>query len=46
MDIVERPVGALYRVRVGPWPSREAAEAARATVVDLGFADARVTTAD
>ena len=46
MDVVDRPAGSLYRVRVGPWPSREAAEAARAAVADLGFADARVTTAD
>jgi cell division septation protein DedD len=46
IDTIERQSGALYRVRVGPWPSRDAAEAARASVVELGFADARVTQAD
>ncbi len=46
IDTVERDAGVLYRVRVGPWPSRDAAEKALLTVTDLGFADARVTTAD
>jgi cell division septation protein DedD len=46
IDTVERDAGVLYRVRVGPWPSRDAAEKALLTVTDLGFSDARVTTAD
>jgi cell division septation protein DedD len=46
IDTIERQAGLLYRVRVGPWPSREAAERALATVSELGFSDARVTTAD
>jgi cell division protein FtsN len=30
----------LYRVRLGPWPDRAAAEAARRRVAALGFSDA------
>jgi rare lipoprotein A len=34
----------LYRVRLGPWPLREEAEAARAAAEALGFAGAKITT--
>lgn len=46
MDTLDRPAGPLYRVRVGSFSSRGDAEAARASIVGLGFADARVTQAD
>ena len=46
MDTLDRPAGPLYRVRVGSFSSRGDAEAARASIVSLGFADARVTQAD
>jgi len=34
--------GELFRVRVGPWQSREEADAARRTVASLGYGDAVV----
>ena len=46
VDTIERPAGALYRVRLGPWPTRQAADAARASLLDLGYSDAKVTQAD
>jgi cell division septation protein DedD len=46
VDTVARPAGALYRVRIGPWPSRDAAEEALSSAIDLGFTDARVTTGE
>jgi rare lipoprotein A len=46
VDILARPAGALYRVRLGPLASREQAEAARSALSGLGFADARITRAE
>ena len=46
VDTIDRPAGELYRVRIGPWPSRDAADAALSSAIDLGFTDARVTTGE
>jgi cell division protein FtsN len=42
VDIRDTPRGELFRVRVGPWRNREEADAARATLASLGYADAVV----
>jgi cell division septation protein DedD len=39
VDIRETATGELFRVRVGPWGSREEAEAARRTLVSLGYGE-------
>ncbi|GAM99326.1 rare lipoprotein A precursor [alpha proteobacterium U9-1i] len=40
VDIRETSRGELFRVRVGPWPSRAEADAARQTLASLGYAEA------
>lgn len=42
VDVRNTSRGELFRVRVGPWPSREDADAALQTVAALGFSDAVV----
>jgi cell division protein FtsN len=42
VDIRETAGGELFRVRVGPWQSREEAEAARHQIVALGYSEAVV----
>lgn len=39
VDIRETPAGELFRVRVGPWSSREEAEAARRMLASLGYGE-------
>jgi rare lipoprotein A len=39
VDIRQTATGELFRVRVGPWGSREDAEAARRTLVSLGYGE-------
>lgn len=42
VDVRQTASGELFRVRVGPWASREEAEAARRMVASLGYPDAVV----
>jgi len=42
VDIRETPRGQLFRVRLGPWRSRQEADAARRAVASLGYGDAVV----
>jgi cell division protein FtsN len=43
MDVRQTASGVeLFRVRIGPWASREEADAARRTLNDLGYADSVV----
>ena len=42
VDVRDTANGELFRVRVGPWPSRAEAEAARQTLATLGYPDAVV----
>ena len=42
VDVRTTARGELFRVRVGPWPSRQDADAALQTVAALGFSDAVV----
>ena len=42
VDVRTTASGELFRVRLGPWTSREAAEAARERVAALGYAEAVV----
>ena len=43
VDARQSAAGELFRVRVGPWASREAAEAARAQLAALGYGESVVT---
>jgi rare lipoprotein A len=40
VDTRQTAAGELFRVRVGPWGSRDEAEAARRSVADLGYGEA------
>lgn len=42
VDVRETARGELFRVRIGPWVSREQAEAARQTLASLGYYDSIV----
>ncbi|KQN81931.1 SPOR domain-containing protein [Sphingomonas sp. Leaf62] len=46
IDGVVRSAGRLYRVQAGPFPTRAAAETARAAIARRGFADARIIAQD
>ena len=42
VDVRSTSAGDLFRVRLGPWTSREEADAARRTLADLGYGEALV----
>lgn len=39
VDVRQTAIGALFRVRVGPWGSREEADAAQRTLASLGYGE-------
>jgi rare lipoprotein A len=42
VDVRPTSAGELFRVRLGPWASREEADAARRTLADLGYGEAMI----